>query len=178
VPGFLYKRRVQDEIESFVGKVARLDLKTNSRTRGRFVRMVVYVDLDKPLISQVDETVHRMKKGDEVMMEEAYGLLMIEDNEMNLEEQRKNGNLQEGVEGERPAVVNVGDLVHLIGPQHLNSGMGLGEQGVDVVHNGLVHKQIAGQKSLGHGSATHLVFEGENSNDLEHVSKPNQREFV
>ncbi|MBA0839445.1 hypothetical protein Goarm_005167, partial [Gossypium armourianum] len=51
--GFLYKRRVLEDIGSLVSKVARLDLKTDSKTRGRFTRMVVYVDLDKSLISQV-----------------------------------------------------------------------------------------------------------------------------
>ncbi|MBA0877292.1 hypothetical protein Goshw_024608 [Gossypium schwendimanii] len=51
--GFLYKRRVLEDIGSLVSKVARLDLKTDSKTRGRLTRMAVYVDLDKSLISQV-----------------------------------------------------------------------------------------------------------------------------
>ncbi|MBA0772008.1 hypothetical protein Gotri_007452, partial [Gossypium trilobum] len=53
LPGFLYKRKVLEQIGSLVGKVARLDLKPDNRTSGRFTRMVVFVDLDKPLISQV-----------------------------------------------------------------------------------------------------------------------------
>ncbi|MBA0574818.1 hypothetical protein Golob_027597, partial [Gossypium lobatum] len=51
--GFLYKRSVLEDIGSLVSKVARLDLKTDSKTRGRLIRMAVYVDLDKSLISQV-----------------------------------------------------------------------------------------------------------------------------
>ncbi|MBA0701821.1 hypothetical protein Goari_026844 [Gossypium aridum] len=51
--GFLYKRRVLQDIGSLVRKVARLDLKTDSKTRGGLTRMVVYVDLDKSLISKV-----------------------------------------------------------------------------------------------------------------------------
>ncbi|MBA0598089.1 hypothetical protein Gorai_007868 [Gossypium raimondii] len=39
--GFLYKRRVLEDIGSLVSKVARLDLKTDSKTRVRFTRMVV-----------------------------------------------------------------------------------------------------------------------------------------
>ncbi|MBA0696459.1 hypothetical protein Goari_003010 [Gossypium aridum] len=36
-----------------VGKVVKLDMNTDSRTRGRFARMVIYVDLEKPLVSHV-----------------------------------------------------------------------------------------------------------------------------
>lgn len=53
LPSFLYKRKIMEEIESLVGKVAHLYLKTYNRTRGRFTRMDVYVDLNKTLISQV-----------------------------------------------------------------------------------------------------------------------------
>ncbi|PPR95640.1 hypothetical protein GOBAR_AA25035 [Gossypium barbadense] len=41
------------EIGGTIGKVVRLDLNTNSRIKGRFARMVVYINLDKPLIAQV-----------------------------------------------------------------------------------------------------------------------------
>ncbi|KAG8490882.1 hypothetical protein CXB51_014718 [Gossypium anomalum] len=51
--GFLYKRRVLEDIGSSVGKVAWLDLKIDNKIGGRFTRMVVYVDLEKSLISQV-----------------------------------------------------------------------------------------------------------------------------
>ncbi|KAK5803818.1 hypothetical protein PVK06_031467 [Gossypium arboreum] len=36
-----------------VGKVVKLDLNTYSRTIGRFARMAIYVNLDKPLVSQI-----------------------------------------------------------------------------------------------------------------------------
>ncbi|PPS13624.1 hypothetical protein GOBAR_AA06953 [Gossypium barbadense] len=50
---FLYKRRILEEIGRIIGKVVQLDFNTDSRTRGRFARMVVYINLDKPLIAQV-----------------------------------------------------------------------------------------------------------------------------
>ncbi|MBA0751621.1 hypothetical protein Gogos_000533 [Gossypium gossypioides] len=50
------------EIGSLVGKVAHLDLKTDNRTRGRFTRMVVHVDLDKPLISASKAKGNRLRK--------------------------------------------------------------------------------------------------------------------
>ncbi|KAG8486672.1 hypothetical protein CXB51_020076 [Gossypium anomalum] len=53
LPGFLYKRRILEEIGGIIGKVVRLDFNTDSRTRGRFARMAVYINLDKPLIAQV-----------------------------------------------------------------------------------------------------------------------------
>ncbi|MBA0770631.1 hypothetical protein Gotri_019239 [Gossypium trilobum] len=36
-----------------IQKVAKMDFNTNSRSRGRFTRMVIYVNLDKPLVLQV-----------------------------------------------------------------------------------------------------------------------------
>ncbi|PPS14530.1 hypothetical protein GOBAR_AA06041 [Gossypium barbadense] len=53
LPSFLYKKKILEEIEATVGKVVRLDLNTDSKTRGRFARMAVYVNLEKPLIAQV-----------------------------------------------------------------------------------------------------------------------------
>lgn len=41
------------EISGLVGKVSKLDFKIRSRTRGHFARMVVYVNIDKPLISRI-----------------------------------------------------------------------------------------------------------------------------
>ncbi|MBA0673585.1 hypothetical protein Goklo_024993 [Gossypium klotzschianum] len=40
-------------IGGLVGKVAKLDFNTDSKTRGGFARMTVFVDLDRPLVSQV-----------------------------------------------------------------------------------------------------------------------------
>ncbi|KAK5832532.1 hypothetical protein PVK06_016334 [Gossypium arboreum] len=51
--GFLYKTRILEEIGGIIGKVVRLDFNTDSRTRGRFAWMAVYINLDKPLIAQV-----------------------------------------------------------------------------------------------------------------------------
>ncbi|KAH1047388.1 hypothetical protein J1N35_038172 [Gossypium stocksii] len=36
-----------------IGKVVRMDFNTDTRTRDRFARMSVYINLDKPLIAQV-----------------------------------------------------------------------------------------------------------------------------
>lgn len=51
--GHLYKRKILGEIGSLVGRVAKLDLNTINRTKGRSARMVIYVNLDKPLVSQI-----------------------------------------------------------------------------------------------------------------------------
>ncbi|MBA0710716.1 hypothetical protein Golax_009985, partial [Gossypium laxum] len=51
--GFLYKRQVLEEIGSLISKVARLDIKISSGIRGRFARMVVFVDLEKSFVSQI-----------------------------------------------------------------------------------------------------------------------------
>ncbi|MBA0618703.1 hypothetical protein Godav_028007 [Gossypium davidsonii] len=53
LPGHMYKRQIFWEIEGLVGKLAKLDYNIDSRVRGRFARMVVYVNLEKVLISQV-----------------------------------------------------------------------------------------------------------------------------
>ncbi|PPR98312.1 hypothetical protein GOBAR_AA22363 [Gossypium barbadense] len=52
LPGFMYKRMILEEIGGIVRKVAKLDFKMNSKTRGRFSRMAVFINLDKPLVSQ------------------------------------------------------------------------------------------------------------------------------
>ncbi|XP_016700177.1 uncharacterized protein [Gossypium hirsutum] len=53
LPGYMYKRNILKEIGGTIGKVAKLDLNTDSRIRGHFARLAVYVNLDKPLISQI-----------------------------------------------------------------------------------------------------------------------------
>ncbi|MBA0767084.1 hypothetical protein Gotri_016039 [Gossypium trilobum] len=50
---FMYKRRILEAVGGLVGKMFKLDLSTDSKTRGYFARMVIFVDLDKPLVSQV-----------------------------------------------------------------------------------------------------------------------------
>ncbi|KAH1096689.1 hypothetical protein J1N35_013610 [Gossypium stocksii] len=51
--GFLYKKKILEEIGGIIGKVVLLDLNTDSRNRGRFTRMAIYINLDKPLIAQI-----------------------------------------------------------------------------------------------------------------------------
>ncbi|MBA0581362.1 hypothetical protein Gorai_023543, partial [Gossypium raimondii] len=45
--------RIPEEVGGLVGKVVKFDLNNDSKTRGCFAKMVVFVDLDKPLVSQV-----------------------------------------------------------------------------------------------------------------------------
>ncbi|KAK5835657.1 hypothetical protein PVK06_011351 [Gossypium arboreum] len=51
--GFLYQKKILEEIGSLIGRVVKFDIKTNNRERGQFARMAVFVDLRKPLTSQV-----------------------------------------------------------------------------------------------------------------------------
>ncbi|MBA0753392.1 hypothetical protein Gogos_022208 [Gossypium gossypioides] len=53
LPGYMYKRKILVEIRGMISKVAKLDMNTNNRARGRFTRIAVYVNLDKPLVSQI-----------------------------------------------------------------------------------------------------------------------------
>lgn len=53
LPGHLYKKRILWEISGMVGKIAKLDFNTDSKARGKYARMAVYVNLGKPLLSQV-----------------------------------------------------------------------------------------------------------------------------
>ncbi|PPR93435.1 hypothetical protein GOBAR_AA27226 [Gossypium barbadense] len=50
LPGLYWWNRQPSEI---IGKVVWLDFNIDSRTRGRFARIAVYINLDKPLIAQV-----------------------------------------------------------------------------------------------------------------------------
>ncbi|MBA0605033.1 hypothetical protein Godav_017648 [Gossypium davidsonii] len=53
LPSYLYNRKIITKIGELVGKVVKLDMNTDSRARGRFARMAVYVNLEKPLVSQI-----------------------------------------------------------------------------------------------------------------------------
>ncbi|KAK5813593.1 hypothetical protein PVK06_029044 [Gossypium arboreum] len=53
LPGFMYKRKILEAIGSMIGKVVKLDFKTDNKTRGRFARMALFINLDKPFISQI-----------------------------------------------------------------------------------------------------------------------------
>ncbi|KAK5775094.1 hypothetical protein PVK06_042961 [Gossypium arboreum] len=52
-PNYLYKKEVLWEIWGMIGKVTKLDFNTDSKVRGWYAHMVVYANLDKPLISKV-----------------------------------------------------------------------------------------------------------------------------
>ncbi|MBA0645370.1 hypothetical protein Goklo_013483 [Gossypium klotzschianum] len=45
--------KIIEEIGGLTSKVVNLDFNTDNRNRGRFARLVVYVNLDKPLVLQV-----------------------------------------------------------------------------------------------------------------------------
>ncbi|KAH1108067.1 hypothetical protein J1N35_011835 [Gossypium stocksii] len=49
--GFLYKRKILEEIEGLIGKVTKVDFQTDKGLRGKFARMVMCIDLRKPLVS-------------------------------------------------------------------------------------------------------------------------------
>ncbi|PPD86665.1 hypothetical protein GOBAR_DD16397 [Gossypium barbadense] len=53
LPGFLYKRQILEEIESLIGTLAKLDFQIDKGSRGKFARMVMCVNLGKPLVSQI-----------------------------------------------------------------------------------------------------------------------------
>ncbi|MBA0560685.1 hypothetical protein Golob_017569 [Gossypium lobatum] len=50
LPGVLYKKLILEEIGNLIGKVANLDFKIDYGLRGRFARMIVFINLDKPLV--------------------------------------------------------------------------------------------------------------------------------
>lgn len=51
--GFMCKRNILEVVGGLVGKVAKLNFNTDKKTRGHFFRMSFFVDLDRPLVSQV-----------------------------------------------------------------------------------------------------------------------------
>ncbi|PPS10196.1 hypothetical protein GOBAR_AA10444 [Gossypium barbadense] len=53
LPGFIYKRKILEAIGSMVGKVSKFKFKTDSRTRGHFAKMAVFINLDRSLVFQV-----------------------------------------------------------------------------------------------------------------------------
>ncbi|KAA3486878.1 LINE-1 reverse transcriptase isogeny [Gossypium australe] len=53
LPSYLYNHKIITQIGGMVGKVVKLDMNTDNKARGRFARMAVYVDLEKPLVSQI-----------------------------------------------------------------------------------------------------------------------------
>ncbi|MBA0858720.1 hypothetical protein Goshw_030290 [Gossypium schwendimanii] len=49
----MYKRKILGEISNMVGRFTKLEFNIDSTTMGPIARIVVYVNLDKPLVSQV-----------------------------------------------------------------------------------------------------------------------------
>lgn len=50
---YMYKHKILMEIGGLEGKVAKLDLNTDNRTKGWFTQLAVYVNLDRPLVGQI-----------------------------------------------------------------------------------------------------------------------------
>ncbi|KAH1045761.1 hypothetical protein J1N35_036545 [Gossypium stocksii] len=63
LPWHLYNRKIMEVIGSLIEKVDKLDVQTDNKTRGRSARLAVYLNLDRPLISQllVDGLVQRVE---------------------------------------------------------------------------------------------------------------------
>ncbi|MBA0608961.1 hypothetical protein Godav_021106 [Gossypium davidsonii] len=53
LPSFMYKKRILEAVGRLVGKVVKLDFNSDSKSKGRFSRMTVFLDPDKHLVSQV-----------------------------------------------------------------------------------------------------------------------------
>ncbi|KAK5802898.1 hypothetical protein PVK06_030527 [Gossypium arboreum] len=54
LPGYLYNRKIIEAIGGLIGKVVKLDFQTDNGTRGYFARLAVFINLDKPLISEME----------------------------------------------------------------------------------------------------------------------------
>lgn len=53
LPRYLYRQQIIKAIGGLIGKVVKLDFHIDNRTRARFARLVVFINFNKPLISQV-----------------------------------------------------------------------------------------------------------------------------
>lgn len=53
LPSFLFRQKIVEAIGGLIGKVVKLDLQTDNRTRCRFAHLSVFLNLDKPLVSKV-----------------------------------------------------------------------------------------------------------------------------
>lgn len=53
LPDDFYKNKILEKIGSLIGKVTKLDFKIDCGSRGKFARMVVFINLDKSLIPHV-----------------------------------------------------------------------------------------------------------------------------
>ncbi|PPD87757.1 hypothetical protein GOBAR_DD15301 [Gossypium barbadense] len=53
LPGYLYNKKILEEIGGLIGKVTKLNINTDNGLRGWFARMAIFVNLDKLLISKI-----------------------------------------------------------------------------------------------------------------------------
>lgn len=53
LPGFLYKKKIVEAIRGLIRKVVKLDFQIDNQTIGRFAHLTVFINLEKPLVSQV-----------------------------------------------------------------------------------------------------------------------------
>ncbi|MBA0715628.1 hypothetical protein Golax_014516 [Gossypium laxum] len=60
---FYTERKYYEKLGDLIGKVTKLYFNTDNKARGHYARMVVYINLDKPLISQVlfNEKIQKIK---------------------------------------------------------------------------------------------------------------------
>ncbi|PPS04977.1 hypothetical protein GOBAR_AA15694 [Gossypium barbadense] len=56
IPGFMYRKNVLKSIREMIDRVIKLDDNIESAQRGRFARLAVVLDLNKPLISRIKES--------------------------------------------------------------------------------------------------------------------------
>lgn len=54
LPQGLYTKSLLKFIGRAIGPFAKIDRKTNNDIRGQFVRLAIYIDLGKPLVSKVN----------------------------------------------------------------------------------------------------------------------------
>ncbi|KAK5839365.1 hypothetical protein PVK06_008144 [Gossypium arboreum] len=53
LPGYMYKRAILEAAGGMINKVAKLDFQTDKKVKERFVRMAIYINLERPLVSRV-----------------------------------------------------------------------------------------------------------------------------
>ncbi|KAK5846926.1 hypothetical protein PVK06_003227 [Gossypium arboreum] len=51
LPGFLFRRQIMEAIGGLIDKVVKLNFQTDNRSRGHFVCLVMFLNLEKPLVS-------------------------------------------------------------------------------------------------------------------------------
>lgn len=63
LPDHLYNKKILEEIRGLIRRVAKLDFNIDNRLRGQLARMEIFVNLDKPLVSQilVNKKLHRIE---------------------------------------------------------------------------------------------------------------------